>query len=1166
MELPGYTDNGRQGIVIEGMTMEKNREIYLKDPSTRKLVNEGVASVNDDATEEALKVLRYEIETFVCDGQYQKGMEHILETYLKNIDQAQQPAVWVSGFYGSGKSHLVKMLRALWTDTQFSDGATARGIANLPQNVQDLLKELNTQGKRHGGLHAASGTLGAGASGSVRLALLRIIFKSVGLPEQYPVARFVMWLKNEGIYDTVRGHIEENGFDWGEELDNFYVAEGLHEALVQAKPKLFSSPTSCVETLNNLYPFVHDISNDEMLKAIRQALTRSGKFPLTLLVLDEVQQYIGEDSQRSMDVQETVEACCKNIGGKLLFIGTGQTAVTGTSNLKKLEGRFTIRIELSDADVDAVIRQVILAKKPEAKTPIEQIMHTNLGEISRHLAGTTIGHRQDDLPFFPQDYPILPVRRRFWENTLRVLDQTGTDSQLRNQLSMVHKVIQVNLDDHLGHVVPADYLYYDSADKLLQSRILPRKVHEKTMSWSKGSEDERLVARACGLVFLVNKLAGSNNEIGIHARIDTLADLLVEDLSQGSSAIRGKLPSLLDKCDLLMKVGDEYRIQTEESAAWNDEFLSQRSQLANEAHRIEAERDDRIRRKFGEMVKKPSLTQGTSKVSRDIYPVFDAQLPSDSEQKVCVWIRDGWSIDENSVRADARQAGNQSPTVFVFIPKRSADDLRHHLINCKAASATLDKRGAPNSPEGIEARAAMETTRQTSESKILELLDEAFSGARVFQGGGNEIIGNNLQDIVLEAAGNSLQRLYPQFSVADHSGWSKVYEKAQKGAPDALKAVGDDGEPAKNAVCKGILGFIAGGKKGADIRNHFEASPFGWSRDAVDGGLQVLLVAGLIRAQDERGQTVDPRELERKSIGKAMFKVEAATVSTAQRIQIRKVLQKLGLVAKQGEELVYVPQFLQKMQELAERAGGDAPRPAKPDTAALDEIRLTAGNEQLLSIYNRREELSQAIDTWTDIAARIGNRWPFWNTLKRLMAHAAPLPDAEIIRAQVQHLEQQRQLLEEPDPIAPLVANLTQLLRDELNRLDKEYQTRHENGMEQLRDDANWQQLEPEQRYQLMSAQHLHEAARPKVEVQSTADVLATLDSVSLSMFADRVAAMPARFNNAAASAAELLEPEAQFIQVPRRTLKTEEDIDAWLEDVRGQLKIALDKGPIVIQ
>jgi len=230
----------------------KNRNVYLKDPAGRKLVNEGVANVNDDSTDQAIAVLRYELDTFVCDGQYEKGLEHVIETYLKNIEQAQQPAVWVSGFYGSGKSHLVKMLRALWSDTEFPDGATARSIASLPQGIQDHLKELTIQGKRHGGLHAASGTLGASASGSVRLALLRIIFKSVGLPEQYPVARFVMWLRSEGILDSVRKSVEAAKYDWQEELDNFYVAEGLQNALVKAKPNLFSSPATCVETLNNL--------------------------------------------------------------------------------------------------------------------------------------------------------------------------------------------------------------------------------------------------------------------------------------------------------------------------------------------------------------------------------------------------------------------------------------------------------------------------------------------------------------------------------------------------------------------------------------------------------------------------------------------------------------------------------------------------------------------------------------------------------------------------------------------------------------------------------------------------------------------------------------------------------------------------------------------------
>ena len=59
---------------------------------------------------------------------------------------------------------------------------------------------------------------------------------------------------------------------------------------------------------------------------------------------------------------------------------------------------------------------------PESKPNIEAMMQENIGEISRHLSGTDIGHRQDDVAFFTQDYPILPVRRRFWEAANRVLD------------------------------------------------------------------------------------------------------------------------------------------------------------------------------------------------------------------------------------------------------------------------------------------------------------------------------------------------------------------------------------------------------------------------------------------------------------------------------------------------------------------------------------------------------------------------------------------------------------------------------------------------------------------------------------------------------------------------------------------------------------------------
>src|SRR5690606_23820377 len=156
-------------------------------------------------------------------------------------------------------------------------------------------------------------------------------------------------------------------------------------------------------------------------------------------------------------------------------------------------------------------------------------------------------------------------------------------------------------------VVPADFVFFDSADNLLQSRQLPRKVHEKTSVWMRGSEDERLTARACGLVFLINKVAAANADIGIRATVDTLADLLLEDLPAGSRALRSRLPGRLDACELLIKVDAEYRIQTEESAAWNDSFMNQRAILASQGHALEHERDTRIRKLFGETVGRLSL-------------------------------------------------------------------------------------------------------------------------------------------------------------------------------------------------------------------------------------------------------------------------------------------------------------------------------------------------------------------------------------------------------------------------------------------------------------------------------------------------------------------------------------------------------------------------------
>ena len=92
-------------------------------------------------------------------------------------------------------------------------------------------------------------------------------------------------------------------------------------------------------------------------------------------------------------VQEVVEAYSKRFGDRLLFLGTGQTALAGTPALQRLQGRFTVNVELSDHDVETVIQRVVLAKRPDREGEIRSALDASAGEIDRHLTGTRIAPR-----------------------------------------------------------------------------------------------------------------------------------------------------------------------------------------------------------------------------------------------------------------------------------------------------------------------------------------------------------------------------------------------------------------------------------------------------------------------------------------------------------------------------------------------------------------------------------------------------------------------------------------------------------------------------------------------------------------------------------------------------------------------------------------------------
>ena len=400
----------------------QNREVFAKDPLATTIPNLGVVKVTAPNTPEEWAVLRYELATFVCEGEYQRGLERILDAYLSNLGQPAQPAVWVSGFFGSGKSHLVRVLEYLWRDTGLPDGATARGLVTLPSAIDAQLRELTAAGRREGGLWSAAGTLSASVGDSIGLALLAIVFRAARLPEAYPAARFVLWLRENGIEERVRAEVAGQGRSFAQELRNMYVSPFLAKGLLAAMPDFAADQRAARDTLRAQYPDVKGISDDEMLATLDQVLrlqSSDGKrLPCTLIVLDELQQFIGENADRSLRVQQMVEACSGRFGSRLLIVATGQSAMQGTPMLARIAGRFTVQVALSDTDVTQVVRQVVLRKRPDREAALTTMLSAVSGEIDRQLRGSKIEPTGADAPALPADlcWPFTPSMGRSWHS------------------------------------------------------------------------------------------------------------------------------------------------------------------------------------------------------------------------------------------------------------------------------------------------------------------------------------------------------------------------------------------------------------------------------------------------------------------------------------------------------------------------------------------------------------------------------------------------------------------------------------------------------------------------------------------------------------------------------------------------------------------------------
>jgi hypothetical protein len=1137
----------------------KTKEIFLKDPLTWKLVNEGVSSNNT----EDLATLEYELESFVCEGEYLNGLRRILQSYRDSFKSPEQKAAWISGFYGSGKSHLAKVLRYLWVDYSFPDGTTARSLAHLPAEITDLLTEITTLGKRHEGLHMAGGTLKAGA-GNVRLRVMGLFFKSVGLPERYPYAKFLIHLKRDGKFDAFRASIESQGKNFDKEIIRLYGSGAVARAYVQCYEHV-KDPSQVGELLRAEYPNVDDVSMDEMCSIIREAISTNGKIPCALLVLDEIQQFIGQDAQTALDVQEVTEALSKEMDGCMMIVGTGQSALNDMPNLQRLMGRFTIKIHLKDNDVEKVVRTVVLQKREDKKSAVKQLIEKNEGEITRQLQTTKLASRgDDDLNYLP-DYPLLPVRRRFWERVLHSVDSTGTAAQMRTQLRVVHEACRAYADAELGAVVPADFLYDQIANDLVSTGEMQKRFQE-IIEHQKTQPDGTLRSRICALVFLINKLPREHGtDLGVRAEPEHLADLLSEDLVTGSTQLRQQLPPLLAAMELdgvLMKVDSEYRLQTTEGAAWETELRKRRAAALNDQPLIASRLSVFLDKALTDALGNPSVLHGDAKEHRKV-TIHHGENKPDESDAITLWVRDGFSAAESSVLADIRRLSTDDPTLHLFLPKSHADELKNAIASAQAADETLHFKGNPTSPEGKECRRSMLTRQNADGLRVGELISQILSGARLFLSGGQEQSIMGLKEGVVDAAKQVLNRLYPKFNDGDSARWPQVSKKAKEGSPDALAQVGFNGDPQNHPVSTAIISLIGSGKTGLEIRKNFKAPPYGWPQDAIDAVLTTLLASNHLSARIQ-STPLPLAEVDLRKLGQATFRVESPVLTAVQKLAIRKLFQEAGLPKfTPGNELADALSFMDHAKAAAAQAGGDAPAPmapAAPDLIALDSY---SGNDLLMELHDQRDALLLKIKGWQATGKEITKRSPAFVLTEKLVAQASGLVDQAEWSATLTAICANRSLLDNPDPVSHVLKSAANALRTGLTQAHKAYTEMFEAQAARIENNPAWQKLPEEKRQALLTnTGALHRAAPVAV---SDEQLLSALQACSLANWQSQTDALAAQFDKALAAAIIEAEPKARRITLSAATIHNLDELDAWLKESKIAIEAALKNGPVIL-
>ena len=465
------------------------RDLFAKD--INRSIN-GVVKVQDSKDGS----IRQELDEYVVTRELQRHFATFFKAYGDAIDvRTDKIGVWISGFFGSGKSHFLKMLSYLLENRQIGGKSAIRYfdgkiVDPMVEAAMERACSVSTQAILFN-IDSKAGQWKQGDTAPTALlrGFERMFYEARGFyGEDLKLAKLEDYIDSLGKTQEFREAFERvNGESWLQARDTYsYFEDDVVEVLQSVLGMSEKAAWNWLEGSEDevLAPDVFAKKVKDYVDA--QAAAHGGNYRL-LFMVDEVGQFITNDRDPSLmlSLQTIVEELGAACGGRVWVMVTSQEAIDNLSlpvgnDFSKIQGRFNTRLSLSSSSVDEVIQRRVLEKTAPAADMLAQVYEQDAAVLKNNF--TFEGGSRSDLAGyanskdFVASYPFVGYQFKLLPDVMTEVRKHGVKAKHmstgeRSMLSAFQESAQAIQHDQTGALVPF-WRFFDTISKDLEHGII----------------------------------------------------------------------------------------------------------------------------------------------------------------------------------------------------------------------------------------------------------------------------------------------------------------------------------------------------------------------------------------------------------------------------------------------------------------------------------------------------------------------------------------------------------------------------------------------------------------------------------------------------------------------------------------------------------------------